>query len=183
MFKGGLAYYIQIPKVITQPYSLYGDSCYMNSRSCDATRNLWCPAGTCICTGNYQWNATAQNCSCGQYQLWTGFKCQDYGYYGDPCNSVPCQPTLTCMSVVNQTYSTGQQICVCDNTTYLSTSGSSAGTCIAKLTHAANCLTNSDCQSWLGLSCSNSTGTLSCQCSSTSYWNNTLCVQSKQKLF
>lgn len=126
----------------------------MNSRSCDATRNLWCPAGTCICTGNYQWNTTAQNCSCGAYQTWTGFKCQNYGYYGDPCSStLPCQPTLTCQAVVNQTYTTGQSVCVCDNTTYLITTGSSAGTCVTKLTYNASCLTTSDCQSWLGLSC------------------------------
>jgi hypothetical protein len=181
LFKGGLAYWITIPKVITQPYLLYNASCYMNSRSCDATRLLWCPAGTCICIGNYQWISSAQNCSCGTNQQWTGFQCQNYGYYGDPCSIVPCQPTLTCMAVVNQTYTTNQQTCDCDNTTYLSTGGATQGTCVPKLGYNVACRTNSDCISWLGLACSNSTGTLSCQCSSTAYWNTTICVQSKRK--
>ncbi|CAF4086891.1 unnamed protein product [Rotaria socialis] len=172
---GGLGYWISIPKVITQPFLLYGASCYMNSRSCDATRFLWCPAGTCVCTGNYQWNVTAQNCSCGVYQKWTGFKCQDYGYYGDPCNSVPCQPTLTCMQVINQTYTTSQDICVCDSVTYLETVGVNSGTCVSQLTYNASCLTNSDCKSALGLSCANVGGILQCQCSSTAYWNGSYC--------
>jgi hypothetical protein len=152
--KGGLAYWISLPKVITQPFLLYNASCYMNSRSCDATRMLWCPAGTCICIGNYQWNTTSQNCSCGQYQMWTGVKCQNYGSYGDPCNTVLCLPTLTCQAVINQTYTTNQSICVCDNSTYLSTVGSSIGTCIPRISYNATCRTNSDCENWLGLACS-----------------------------
>ncbi len=157
--KGGLAYWITIPKVITQPYLLYGESCYMNSRSCDATRMLWCPAGTCICTGNYQWNSTAQNCSCGANQFWTGIKCQSYGSYGDPCNKIPCLTTLTCNAVVNQTYSTGQAICSCDNTTYLDTVATSAtyGECIPRISYGATCKTNTDCQNWLGLACTSTT--------------------------
>ena len=162
LFSGGLAYWITLPKVITQPYLLYGETCYTNSRSCDASRMLWCPAGKCICTGDFQWNATAQNCSCGVYQFWTGFRCQGYGYYGDPCNSVPCRPTLTCASVVNQTYTTNQMICTCDNATFLDvTSGSTQGQCIPKLSYNATCQTVSDCQSWTGLSCTYNTATLS----------------------
>ncbi|CAF2587610.1 unnamed protein product [Rotaria sp. Silwood2] len=174
---GGLAYWIKIPKVITQPYLLYGESCYMNSRSCDETRMLWCPSGTCICTGNYHWNTTAQNCTCGSYQMWTGFKCQDYGYYGDPCNTVPCQPTLTCMKVVNQTYTTGQDVCVCDNTTYLQTSGVNQGNCVSRLSYNQSCQTETDCQDWLGLSCTSVPPDVRCRCSSTSYWNGSICVQ------
>ena len=153
-----MAYWASIPKTITQPYLLYGESCHINSRSCDATRQLWCPAGTCLCTGNFQWNATAQNCSCGAYQLWTGFVCEDYGYYGDPCNIVPCQPTLTCSPVVNQTYTTNQSICVCDNTTYLKTFNPNQGQCLARLTHNDTCLAETDCQDWLGLSCTSVSG-------------------------
>jgi len=126
----------------------------MNSRSCDATRLLWCPAGTCVCTGNYEWNATAQNCSCGLYQIWNGLQCQNYGSYGDPCNSVPCLPTLSCSTVINQTYTTGQSICACDNQTYLYTNGGvNQGTCVARLSYGATCKTQFDCQTWLGLSC------------------------------
>jgi hypothetical protein len=155
LLKGGLAYWISIPKTITEPYLLYGASCYPNSRSCDSTRMLWCPAGTCICLGNYQWNSTAENCSCGLYQQWTGVKCQDYGYYGDPCNSVPCHPTLTCMIVINQTYTTGQDICVCNNVTYLDTNAGSptVGQCIPRISYNVACKTNSDCENWLGLAC------------------------------
>ena len=198
---GGLAYWLTLPKVITQPYLLYGESCYMNSRSCDATRMLWCPAGTCICIGDFQWNSTAQNCSCGLYQQWVNVKCQDYGSYGDPCNTVPCKPTLTCLTVINQTFTTGQSICVCDNTTYLSTSGTNQGTCIPRLGYNAICLTNSDCQSWLGLSCTRSGSkyhsafhtrsfywflfrliALRCLCSSQSYWNGSICARSEKDL-
>jgi hypothetical protein len=150
---GGLAYWITLPKVITQPFLLYGDTCYMNSRSCDATRMLWCPAGTCICTGNFQWNVTAQNCTCGQYQTWTGLKCQGYGYFGDPCNTIPCRPTLTCSQVINQTCTTVQDICECDSTTYLETTGANQGTCVARLPYNSSCTTKFDCQDWFGLSC------------------------------
>jgi len=169
----------------------------MNSRSCDATRLLWCPAGTCICTGNYQWNSTAQNCSCGANQIWNGVKCQSYGSYGDPCNSIPCLPTLTCSTVINQTYTTGQAICSCDNATYLDTVNSSAtlGKCIPRISYGVTCLTQTDCQNWLGLTCTN-TGSgkiqslekfsfefyilgTKCECGSTSYWNGSICVQSK----
>lgn len=163
LFTGGLAYWIASPRVITQPYLLYGESCYMNSRSCDSSRMLWCPAGTCLCMGDFTWNATIQNCSCGQYQSWNGIKCQNYGYFGDPCGSgsgsssgsVDCRPTLTCTTVVNQTYTTGQSLCSCDNATYLDTvSGSSTlGQCIPKISYGVTCKTNSDCQSWLGLAC------------------------------
>jgi len=126
----------------------------MNSRSCDASRMLWCPDGLCLCIGDFQWNATAENCSCGPYEIWTGLKCQGYGYFGDPCNSIPCRPTLTCSTVVNQTCTTGQDICVCDNQTYLYTySGSNQGTCVPRLSYNQSCLTNFDCQNWLGLSC------------------------------
>jgi hypothetical protein len=126
----------------------------MNSRSCDATRMLWCPAGTCICTGDYQWNVTAQNCTCGQYQIWTGLQCQSYGSYGDPCNSVPCLPTLSCSTVINQTYTTGQAICSCDNQTYLYTNGGvNQGNCVPRLSYGQACKTDFDCQNWLGLSC------------------------------
>ena len=119
---------------------------------------LWCPAGTCICTGNYQWNTTAQNCSCGLYQIWTGFKCQSYGSYGDPCNIIPCKPTLTCNAVVSQTYTTGQSICSCDNTTYLNViGGATYGQCIPRITYNASCQTTTDCQSWLGLACTSTT--------------------------
>ncbi|CAF0876912.1 unnamed protein product [Rotaria sordida] len=177
---GGLAYWITSPRVITQPYLLYGESCYMNSRSCDSTRMLWCPAGTCICMGDFQWNTTAQNCSCGQYQIWNGIKCQDYGYYGDPCtSSVACRPTLTCEIVTNQTYTTGQNVCVCNNVTYLdTTSGSTTqGQCIARLTYDDSCKTKFDCQDWLGLSCTNTSSGSKCQCSSTSYWDGSICIQ------
>ncbi|CAF1647556.1 unnamed protein product, partial [Didymodactylos carnosus] len=128
-FIGGLAYWITLPKVITQPYLLYGVTCYMNSRSCDATRNLYCPAGTCICTQNYQWNSATQNCSCGTYTQWTGFTCTSYGSYGYPCNIVSCLPTLKCQTLPTQTYTTAQLTCSCDNTTYLNT----AGQCVTKL--------------------------------------------------
>jgi hypothetical protein len=169
----------------------------MNSRSCDATRMLWCPNGTCLCTGNYQWNTTTQNCSCGLYQIWTGFQCQSYGSFGDPCNTIPCLPTLTCASVINQTYTTGQNICECNNVTYLDTISTSLtyGDCIARETFGATCLTNFDCQNWLGLSCTSTGGGkiesikklyfefytlgLSCQCGSTSYWNGSICANSK----
>ena len=128
----------------------------MNSRSCDATRMLWCPDGICRCTGDFQWNTTAQNCSCGVYQTWNGYKCQGFGYYGDPCNSISCQPNLTCVTVINQTYSTGQDICACDNDTYLYTdAGANQGKCVARLTYGQTCKTIFDCQDWLGLSCSN----------------------------
>lgn len=160
---GGLAYWITLPKVITQSYLLYGESCYTNSRSCDATRMLWCPAGRCICTGDFQWNATAQNCSCGAFQTWSGVRCQGYGYYGDPCGGIPCRPTLTCTSVVNQTYSTNQMICACDNATYVdvTTGSSTLGQCIPKVSFNASCQTVQDCQSWVGLSCTYSTSTAS----------------------
>ena len=150
-----MAYWITIPKVITQPYLLYGASCYPNSRSCDDTRQLWCPNGTCLCTGNYQWNTTTQNCSCGAFQTWTGLQCQGYGSYGDPCNSIACLPTLSCSTVINQTYTTGQAICDCDNTTYLDTNtlSSTYRTCIPKISYGVACLTNFDCMSWLGLTC------------------------------
>ena len=133
----------------------------MNSRSCDATRLLYCPAGKCVCLGDYKWNATAQNCSCVQYQLWNGFKCQNYGSYGDPCNPVQCMPTLTCKAVLNQTYSTGQDICDCDNVTYLDIA---TRTCIPKISYNASCYTNTDCEDWLGLACTNtgSTGKFDC---------------------
>lgn len=192
-----MAYWITIPKVITQPYLLYGDTCYMNSRSCDATRMLWCPAGTCVCTGNYQWNSTAQNCSCGLYQTWNGLECKSYGSYGDPCNTLtsPCLPTLTCSIVINQTYTTGQDICDCDNTTYLDTvvSSSTYRTCITRRNYSQSCLTNDDCKTWLGLACTSSSGKIksyknlyiewfilgiTCQCGSTSYWNGSICVSS-----
>jgi hypothetical protein len=132
----------------------------MDSRSCDATRLLWCPAGTCVCTGNYQWNSTAQNCSCVQYQIWNGLECEDYGSYGDPCSrSLPCLPTLSCMTVINQTYTTGQEICDCDNVTYLDTVNTSStyGQCISRVSYGAVCLTEDDCQNWVGLSCTGST--------------------------
>lgn len=152
-----MAYWITIPKVITQPYLLYGESCYMNSRSCDDTRMLWCPAGTCICQGNYQWNSTAQNCTCGIDQLWNGIECKNYGSYGDPCNSIPCKTTLSCSQVINQTYTTGQNICDCDNTTYLDTV---TRTCITRETYGHTCKTIYDCRSWLGLSCTGTTSNI-----------------------
>jgi len=134
----------------------------MDSRSCDATRMLWCPNGTCLCTGDFQWNVTAQNCTCGEYEFWDGFKCESYGSYGDPCNSIPCLPTLTCATVVNQTYTTGQDICVCDNVTYLYTGGGvNQGQCVPRLSYNQSCLTNFDCQNWLGLACAaSSSGTI-----------------------
>ncbi|CAF3008844.1 unnamed protein product [Rotaria socialis] len=176
---GGLAYWIASPRVITQPYLLWGESCYMNSRSCDASRMLWCPAGTCLCLGDFTWNATAQNCSCGQYQRWNGIVCQGYGYFGDPCNSIPCRPTLKCTIVTNQTCTTRQDICSCDNTTYLDTTSGSAtiGQCIARLTYNSDCKTNFDCQDWLGLTCTEVSAGTQCQCSSTAYWNGLTCVQ------
>ena len=119
---------------------------------------LWCPAGKCICIGNFHWDSTAQNCSCGAYQQWVNVKCQDYGAYGDPCNTVPCNATLTCLRVINQTFTTSQDVCVCDSTTYLSTSGSTRGQCIPRLPYNSICQTNSDCQSWLGLACTSSSG-------------------------
>jgi hypothetical protein len=126
----------------------------MDSRSCDATRMLWCPNGKCLCIGDYSWNTAIENCTCGQYQIWNGFRCQDNGYYGDPCNSIPCRPTLTCAIVINQTCTTGQNICVCDNQTYLYTSGgANQGSCVPRLTYNQTCLTNFDCQNWIGLSC------------------------------
>ena len=158
LFQGGLAYWITLPKVITQPYLLYGESCYMNSRSCDAQRMLWCPKDTCLCLGDFQWNATAQNCSCGPYQIWDGVKCKGHGYFGDPCNSIPCRPTLTCSLVVNQTYTTGQDICICDNATYYETnSGPNQHTCVPRIGYLQPCKTKFDCQNWLGLVCGNST--------------------------
>ena len=154
LYKGGVAYWMTLSKPKSTPYLLYDESCYMNSRSCDLSRMLWCPNDKCACTGDYQWNATAQNCTCGQYQIWTGFRCQGYGYYGDPCNSIPCRPTLTCASVINQTYTTGQDICVCDNQTYLDTNGRiNHGKCVPRLTYNQSCQTKFDCQTWLGLSC------------------------------
>ena len=153
---GGLIYWLSIPKTITKPYLLYGEECYMNSRSCDATRGLWCPAGVCICLGDFQWDSTAQNCTCGAGQFWDGFKCQHLGYYGDPCNIIPCAPSLTCTPVISQKYTTSQSICVCDSLTYLSTSGPTKGQCVPRLSHNQVCETNSDCQNWLGLSCTNS---------------------------
>ena len=163
LFKGGLAYWITLPKVITQDYLLYGESCYPNSRSCDSTRLLWCPAGTCICTGNYQWNSTAQNCSCGPSQSWTGVICKGYGSYGDPCDIVKqdCLTSLKCSAVVNQTYTTNQPICSCDNATYLdATLGSPTyGQCISRVSYGVSCKTNTDCKNWLGLSCTSVTST------------------------
>ncbi|UJR33067.1 hypothetical protein I4U23_020526 [Adineta vaga] len=169
----GIAYWMSIPKTITQPYLLYGESCYMNSRSCDESRMLWCPAGTCICTGNYQWNSTIQNCTCGSFSSWNGFRCQGLGYYGDPCNYVACRPTLTCAPVINQTYSTGQAVCVCDNATYLDTvNAATKGTCVPRLAYNTTCLSKDECQNWLGLSCINTTGTARCECdTSVSYWD------------
>ena len=138
--------------MITQPFLLYGNSCLINSRSCDATRLLWCPAGTCQCIGNFGWNATAGNCSCVAYQLWDGIQCKGYGHFGDPCNLTPCLPGLTCEVVVNQTYSTGQSICDCNNATYLNTN---TGNCEARLSYNASCQSQTACQTWLGLTCRN----------------------------
>ncbi|UJR14100.1 hypothetical protein I4U23_001096 [Adineta vaga] len=175
---GGLAYWISLPKVITQPFLLYNEECYMNSRSCDATRMLWCPAGKCICIGNFKWNTTAQNCSCGLFETWTGLTCQGDGYFGDPCNTIPCRPTLTCLTTVNQKYTTGQDICTCDNTTYLDTSGGvNHGNCVPRLTYNSPCKSKYDCQDWLGLSCANVAGTARCVCDSTTYWDGVTCAQ------
>lgn len=169
----------------------------MNSRSCDATRMLWCPAGTCKCIGDFDWNTTIQNCSCAPSSMWTGVRCQKYGQYGDPCNKVQCGPSLTCMRVINQTFTTGQDICVCNDTTYLQTSGSNAGKCEPRLTHNQVCQTKFDCQDWLGLSCTNSSGGkiltfegpldtfndhilgTRCLCNSRAYWNGSYCTNSK----
>lgn len=148
-----MAYWISLPKVITQPYLLHGESCYMNSRSCDATRMLWCPAGTCTCVGEgFAWNTTIQNCSCAAETFWTGFKCQSYGSFGDPCDSIPCKSKLNCMQLANQSYSISIKICICDNTTYLDTSSK---VCEPRLGHTQSCKTKFDCQDWLGLSCTN----------------------------
>lgn len=174
---GGLAYWISIPKVITQPFLLYGETCVMNSRSCDATRLLWCPSGKCACIDTFNWNSTAQNCSCGQYSKPFGSKCKPYGRYGDPCdvNTNPCNPTysLDCQAVINQTYSTGQSICDCNNATYLDVP---SGSCVGKKSFNANCQVKAECQTWLGLSCSLSSGTPRCVCDSTSYWNGSFCT-------
>lgn len=129
----------------------------MNSRSCDPQRMLWCPKDTCLCIGNFQWNATAQNCSCIIFQIWDGLECKDYGSFGDPCNSIPCRPTLTCSKVINQTYTTGQDVCVCDNQTYLQTnSGPTQGDCVPRIGYGQTCKTKFDCQNWLGLACGRS---------------------------
>ncbi|CAF0829414.1 unnamed protein product [Adineta steineri] len=169
----GLAYYLSVPQTITAPFLLYGESCYMNSRSCDASRLLWCPAGVCLCTGNFQWNSTIENCTCGSYSSFNGFECQGLGYYGDPCTYVQCRPTLTCTAALNTTYTTGQSICVCDNSTYLDTvNNATKGTCVTKLGYNSTCLTEDDCKDWLGLYCIDSTGTPRCECdTSTSYWD------------
>jgi hypothetical protein len=107
---------------------------------------------------NLQWNATIQNCTCGQNAPRNGSQCQGYGYYGDPCKSVPCRPTLTCSPVINQTYTTGQDICVCDNATYLDTVNiTTLGTCVPRLGYNVTCLAEDDCEDWLGLSCLNTT--------------------------
>ena len=127
----------------------------MNSRSCDATRMLWCPAGKCKCIGNFAWNDTAQNCSCSATQKWVNFKCQEYGSFGDPCGTVPCKSGLYCVTVANQTFTTAQNICICDGTTYLATTGSSAGSCVTRLTYNDVCKTKYDCKDWLGLACTN----------------------------
>lgn len=130
----------------------------MNSRSCDATRLLWCPAGICVCTGNFGWNSTAQNCSCSAYSTYNGIKCLNYGLYGDPCStSEPCDPRnfLTCQAVINQTYSTGQSICDCNNSTYLNTG---TGICVNKTTYNDLCAAKSECKTWLGLSCTLTSG-------------------------
>jgi hypothetical protein len=155
---GGLIYWIASPRVITQPYLLYGETCGMNSRSCDATRMLWCPAGICICLGDFYWNTTVQNCSCGVDQIWVNSMCQNYGSFGDPCNTVPCKATLSCAPVVNQTYTTRQSVCVCDNATYLETVGVNQGKCLPRLGYNVACKTKADCQNWLGLACTNVTG-------------------------
>jgi len=153
IFEGGLAYWISVPKEINQPFLLYGESCYVNSRSCDATRMLWCPAGTCVCLGTFSWNATGQNCSCAANQLWNGISCQNLGKYGDPCTSPSsCDVNLMCVTVLNQTLSTGQSICACDNATYLYTGNN---TCLPRLPYMEDCKTKFDCQDWLGLECSN----------------------------
>ena len=157
LFLGGLVYWITLPKVITKPFLLYGESCYMNSRSCDASRMLWCPVGTCLCRGDFAWDSASQNCSCPSQMSWTGFKCQGFGYFGDPCNRIPCRPTLTCAPVINQMFSTGQAICACDNTTFIDTSVTPAR-CIARLGYGAACQTKFDCRDWLGLSCSGPSG-------------------------
>ncbi|CAF1503612.1 unnamed protein product [Adineta ricciae] len=171
---GAIGYWMSIPKSISQPYLLYGESCYMNSRSCDETRLLWCPAGTCICTSNFKWNATIQNCTCGAGSTYNGFRCQGLGYYGDPCTYVGCHATLTCTQVANQTYTTGQFICVCDNATYLDTISGSAtvGQCVPRLPYNSSCLAETDCQDWLGLQCLNMSGSSRCGCDPlTSYWD------------
>jgi hypothetical protein len=111
---------------------------------------------------------------------------------------MPCLTTLTCNAVVNQTYTTNQPICSCDNTTYLDTVVASAtyGKCIPRITYGVTCKTNTDCKNWLGLACTSTTSSgliqllekfsiessilgLLCQCGSTSYWNGSICVQSK----
>lgn len=126
----------------------------MNSRSCDATRLLWCPAGTCVCLGNFGWNATAQNCSCPQYSTYDGIECDGYGLYGDPCKNLtnPCNPTyfLTCQPVINQTYTTGQSICDCNDVTYLDVP---SGSCVPRKSFNLACQSKTECQTWLGLSC------------------------------
>lgn len=157
LFLGGLVYWITLPKVINKPFLLYGESCYMNSRSCDASRMLWCPAGTCLCRGDFAWDSATQNCSCPSQTTWTGFKCQGFGYFGDPCKTIPCRPTLTCAPVINQTFSTSQAICACDNATFLDTSVTTSR-CIPRLGYGAICQTKFDCQGWLGLSCSGPSG-------------------------
>jgi len=159
ILKGAVAIWLSTKTPITAAYLLYGQTCTMDSRSCDATRSLWCPAGVCLCTGNLQWNASIENCTCGSYSQWNGIECEGYGYYGDPCNSVPCRPTLTCTQPANQTYSTGQDICICNNVTYLDTvNPATLGTCVARLGYNVSCLTEDDCEDWLGLSCYNTTG-------------------------
>jgi hypothetical protein len=126
----------------------------MDSRSCDATRMLWCPDNICVCIGDFSWNTATENCTCAANQLWNGIACQTYGYYGDPCNGIPCQQNLTCQTVINQTYTTGQDVCVCDNTTYLYTNGGpDQGQCVERLSYNESCKTNFDCKDWLGLSC------------------------------
>lgn len=164
---GGIGYWMSIPKSISQPYLLYGESCYMNSRSCDAARLLWCPAGVCLCTSNFYWNSTIQNCTCATGSNYNGFSCQGLGYYGDPCTgSVGCHATLTCTQVANQTYTTGQFICVCDNATYLDSISSSPTyrQCIPRLPYNSSCLAETECQDWLGLLCLNISGSKRMNC-------------------
>ena len=143
--------------MITQPYLLYYESCQANSRWCDETRMLYCPAGRCVCRGDFAWNQTAQNCTCDIYTSWNGLECESYGYFGDPCDSVFCRPTLTCLDTINQTYKTPQKICSCDSVTYPVTVSSGDIECFDRLSYNETCSTEFDCQDWLGLACTDTT--------------------------